>query len=90
MSESFKNCQSCGMPLKRDSMGGGTDADGRASRVYCSHCYRDGRFTQPDMTPDGMQALVKGKLREMGFPGFIASFFARRVPNLERWRRRSA
>jgi hypothetical protein len=28
MSETNKNCQSCGMPLKRDLKGGGTNADG--------------------------------------------------------------
>ena len=29
MDKEFKNCQSCGMPLKRDEKGGGTNADTR-------------------------------------------------------------
>ena len=33
-------CQSCGMPLSRDSLGGGTNADGSSSTEYCSHCFR--------------------------------------------------
>jgi len=86
MSEaSFKDCQSCGMPLKRDPEGGGTDADGTRSRAYCSHCYRDGRFTMPDITARQMQDRVRGKLREYGFPGFLAGFFTRRIPKLRRW-----
>lgn len=37
-------CQSCGMPLA-DGDDFGTEADGGISPVYCSHCYRSGRFT---------------------------------------------
>jgi len=83
--ESFKDCQSCGMPLKRDKEGGGTNADGTRSRVYCSHCWRSGRFTMADVTAAQMQDLVRGKLREMGFPGFVAGFFTRKIPRLRRW-----
>ena len=32
-------CQSCGMPLKSDPGGGGTNADGTHSDEYCSYCY---------------------------------------------------
>ena len=84
--KTFKNCQSCGMPLKRDEKGGGTNADGTRSSVYCSHCYQQGRFTLPDLTSEQMQQRVKGKLKEMGFPGFMAGFFTRGIPQLERWK----
>jgi hypothetical protein len=91
MSETaWKNCQSCGMPLKRDEAGGGTNADGTRSGKYCSHCWVGGRFTQPDLTAGEMQALVKSKLKEMGFPGFLGGLFARKVPKLERWRQPGA
>ncbi|MEZ5145910.1 MAG: zinc ribbon domain-containing protein [Bacteroidales bacterium] len=33
MEKTYKNCQSCGMPLKRDEKGGGTNADG--SKTKC-------------------------------------------------------
>lgn len=86
MEKSYKNCQSCGMPLKRDEEGGGTNADGTKSMMYCSRCYRNGQFTQPDMTVDEMKELVKGKLKEFGFPGFLAGFFTKNIPKLERWK----
>lgn len=35
-------CQSCGMPLPD------------ASNEYCSMCFRDGAFTEPDLTLEGM------------------------------------
>lgn len=85
MSETYKNCQSCGMPLKRDAHGGGTNADGSKSTVYCSHCYAAGRFTMPDISMEQMQQRVRDKLREMGFPGFLAGLFTRRIPKLKRW-----
>lgn len=81
-----KNCQSCGMPLKRDEKGGGTNADGSRSTIYCSHCYQQGRFTIPDMTREQMRQRVKGKLKEFRFPGFLAGFFTRGIPRLERWK----
>ena len=75
------------MPLKKDPKGGGTEADGKTSTMYCSRCYERGKFTKPNMTVDEMQMLVKGKLKEMGFPGFLAGFFAMGIPKLERWKR---
>ena len=84
--KTYTSCQSCGMPLKKDPAGGGTEADGTKSPMYCSHCYRNGGFTEPEMTVEGMQDLVRGKLKDMGFPGFVASLFTRGIPKLERWR----
>ena len=86
---SYKNCQSCGMPLSRDKNGGGTEANGSRSLMYCSNCYKDGRFTMPDLTVDQMIDRVKGKMKEMGFPGFLTGFFTKNIPKLERWKNRS-
>ena len=86
MENHYKNCQSCGMPLKKDVKGGGTNSDGSKSKMYCSRCYENGKFTSPDITVSQMQDLVKGKIKEMGFPGFMANFFTKGIPKLERWR----
>ena len=79
------SCQSCGMPMKRDEKGGGTNADGSRSRTYCSHCYAGGKFTLPDITAAEMQQRVKGRLREAGIPAFLGGLFTRRIPRLGRW-----
>jgi hypothetical protein len=76
------------MPLNKDEQGGGTNADGTKSKMYCSKCFQGGKFTTPDMTVQEMQALVKGKMKEFGFPGFIAGFFTKGIPKLERWRKK--
>ena len=82
----YSNCQSCGMPLKKSPNGGGTNVDGTISKMYCAHCFQLGKFTDPERTVTQMQELVKGKLKEMGFPGFVAGWFTKRIPKLERWR----
>jgi hypothetical protein len=86
----YRYCQSCGMPLRRDEHGGGTNADWTRSRAYCSHCFAAGRFRQPGMTAAEMQARVREKLREIGFPAFLEWLFVSRIPRLERWRGRRA
>ena len=79
-------CQSCGMPMKKDPEGGGTEADGSRSGTYCSYCYVDGAYTWPDATASEMQAFCKDKLREMGTAAPLAWLFTRGIPKLERWK----
>lgn len=86
MGKVYSNCQSCGMPLKRDPKGGGTNADGTKNSMYCSNCYEDGKFTLPDITENEMEERVKSKLKEFGFPGFLAGIYTRHIPKLERWK----
>jgi hypothetical protein len=83
---SYKNCQSCGMPLRRDEKGGGTNADGSKSTMYCSHCFEAGRFTLPDVSAQEMQVRVKGRLKELGFPALAGWLFTRNIPKLTRWK----
>jgi hypothetical protein len=78
-------CQSCGMPLSKDPNGGGQELDGTKSLLYCSKCYVSGAFTDPDMTVGQMRQLVKGKLQEMGMPGFLTGLLTYNIPKLKRW-----
>ncbi len=78
-------CQSCGMPLSKDKQGGGTNADGSKSVEYCSRCFKDGKFLQPDLTLAQMQELVAGRMKEMHIPGFLAKGFVNDIAKLGRW-----
>lgn len=51
----YKSCQSCGMPLAKDELGGGTEKDATKSSMYCSHCYMNGEFTLPNLTVEEMK-----------------------------------
>lgn len=48
---------SCGMPLKMDK--GNSD-----SAMYCSSCYKNGKFTRPNITLKEMQKLVNNILKD--------------------------
>lgn len=85
MNTPYKNCQSCGMPMAKDEQGGGTEANGSKSIMYCSHCYEAGQFTMPHLTVDGMKERVKSKLVEFGFPKFMTGLFTRNIHKLARW-----
>jgi hypothetical protein len=80
-----KFCQSCGMPMKNDAQGGGTETDGSKSLKYCSLCYQDGKFTRSFASANEMQQFVKAKMKEMGFSRLMAWFFTLNIPRLERW-----
>ena len=86
MQNNYKNCQSCGMPLNRDENGGGTELNGEKSAMYCSHCYKNGKFTSPNITLDEMKKLVTNKMIEMKVPKFMAKIFTNKIPKLERWK----
>ncbi len=48
-------CQSCGMPLgDMPDEFLGTNADGSKSEEYCSYCYNNGAFINPNMTLEQM------------------------------------
>lgn len=79
-------CQSCGMPMKNDPNGGGTNQDGSKNSQYCSFCYHNGAFTQPDFTVEQMQQFCIEKMKEKGFPKFVGGLFTRHLPKLERWK----
>ena len=86
--QTYKNCQSCSMPLSKDPKGSGTHLNGEPSNKYCSFCYDDGVFLQPDITAKEMQVFVRDKLKKMGgFMKYFAGFFTRGIPKLERWKK---
>jgi hypothetical protein len=37
-----------------------------------------------------MQNFAKDKVKEMGFPGFLAGVFTKGIPRLERWKDRGS
>ena len=79
------SCQSCGMPLSRDEQGGGTNADGTRSAEYCSHCFRQGKFTEPNLTATEMVAKVQALLSSRNMPPAVVQKLAGTIPSLRRW-----
>lgn len=87
--KTYKQCQSCGMPLKKDPQGGGSEKDGSRSSMYCSSCYADGAFKHPGMTLQEMKTVVENVLKnEMKWPWLLRRMAAWQLPGLERWKKR--
>jgi hypothetical protein len=80
-----KVCQSCGIPLNRDPQGGGTNADGSKSVLYCGYCYVDGKFTYEGNVKD-FQEFCRQKMLEGGHNKFTAWLFSRGLKRLSRWK----
>ncbi|MGZ3902536.1 MAG: zinc ribbon domain-containing protein [Bacteroidia bacterium] len=83
--ETNKMCQSCGMPMKKDPAGGGTNADGTKTQQYCSYCYRNGKFTWEGKVED-FQEHCKKMMIEGGHSRFISWLFTRGMKRLPRWK----
>ncbi len=82
-----KQCQSCGMPLKIDSPGWGTNKDHSKNDRYCIMCYENGQFVRPEIdTAEKMQDLVFDILRQKRFPKFLVKLMIKDIPKLERWK----
>lgn len=81
-------CQSCSLPMDKDPQIGGSEQDGSRSMTYCSYCYNDGQFIEPDMTVQQMQTLCMEKIIERGVPKFFAWLMTRTMPKLGRWRKK--
>ena len=80
-------CQSCGMPFDeahRDYIA--KEADGSESR-YCTYCYEDGRFLDPDATVEDMIEMGVPYLAEKIGEEAARKMLSQFVPTLERWRK---
>lgn len=80
----YSSCQSCGIP-KNKAADRGTNADGSESNKYCSYCYKDGAFVQPNWTAADMQAYASKKLQQYGLPALMADAMTKGITKLERW-----
>ena len=75
------------MPLESPD-DAGTEADGSPSTRYCTHCYREGAFVEPDLTREQMIEQYAPMLAaELGMPleratAMVTAFTA----TLPRWR----
>ncbi len=80
-------CQSCGMPLERPEQFG-TSAEGFRVNEYCGYCYRDGRFTEPDITVEGMIDKCVAIMVQQGVMGaeHARELMTELIPDLKRWR----
>ncbi len=78
-------CQSCAMPMQNpDDFG--TNADGSKNNEYCSYCFRNGKFTEPNMTVEQMIEKCAGIMKQIQMPQAQIEQTKTFIPMLKRWR----
>lgn len=80
-------CQSCGMPLTDEALLG-TEKEGHKNQDYCTYCYEEGSFKQPNLTVEERIDICVPHLKGDGMPAneartMLTSF----LPSLKRWRK---
>ncbi len=85
---SSPSCQSCGVEI-RTRFEFGTTATKVINTDYCKYCYRNGEFTEPDITMEQMIEKVAASLAEKkDMPLERAKMLASElIPTLKRWRK---
>ncbi len=83
----YKYCQSCAMPFKEISRG--LEADQTESSKFCSLCYDQGEFIEPEITYEEMlQRGIEG-INKQPISNFKKKLMIKFYPNMlkktERW-----
>lgn len=75
------------MPIDESAANFGTEADGSAAAEYCTFCYQNGSFTNPDQSVDEMVASSVDFMTEnLGFSAAEATELSNNViRKLKRW-----
>lgn len=82
--EAYTYCQSCGTPIDQAELMG-TEKDGSKSTIYCTYCYQDGEFADPDMTMEEMKEHLTTELRKMHATETAIARAVARLRHLSRW-----
>ncbi len=86
-----KVCQSCGMPLKQGQGDfRGTEADGTRSEKYCTRCYLQGKYVDPNLTKEQLISITMAELDKSDMNKFkkwmLKKVYPKQLNALERWR----
>jgi hypothetical protein len=74
------------MPLKKPELLG-TEKDGSKNNEYCTYCYQNGAFSNPEMTLEEMKVLVINQMEQRNIDKDIIKKATTSLPYLKRWKR---
>lgn len=88
VSESFPSivCHSCFKQFIFDEERG-TEKDGISSKYFCSDCYIDGVYVEPELTFDQARTRLKLKLEKLGYKPKRVKKALKNFEGLYRWKR---
>ncbi|WP_297427398.1 zinc ribbon domain-containing protein [Clostridium sp.] len=79
-------CQSCGLPFNEEhAQFIATEQDGSKS-IYCTNCYKDGKFIDPDISMKEMIEIIVPILGRAIGEEEARKEMTTLLPTLKRWR----
>lgn len=78
-------CQSCGMKLS-DEPDSFRLVEKELNIKYCKTCFKDGQFTEPELTLDQMKQKIENRCTELGYGKLKTSVYSSNLENLDRWK----
>ncbi|MFQ5905212.1 MAG: zinc ribbon domain-containing protein [bacterium] len=78
-------CQSCGMPMEKDEHFG-TNADRSKNEEYCTYCYQNGEFTEPNMTEEEMMKKISEIMKQKSMSAEEIENATKFLSTLKRWK----
>ncbi len=82
-----KMCQSCGLPFNEEHKHFiAKEPDGSRS-IYCTNCYKDGKFIDPNMTKEDMIELIVPVLGKAIGEEEARKEMTALLPTLKRWKK---
>ena len=64
----------------------GTENNGQKTNDYCTHCYQDSHFKNPDMNLEDMKNTVKMHMEKKNLPVYMVQKALHIIPELKRWK----
>ncbi len=79
-------CQSCAMPMEKME-DFGTNTDGSKNKEYCCYCYKNGKFTELNITMEQMIKKCESIMKQMHIPEVQIEQTKTFIPMLKRWKK---
>ena len=62
--------------------------DEKKRMKYCNHCFKDGQYTEKELTLEKMKIKIDKRSKELGLNKFQAYVLKSNLENLDRWRKK--
>ncbi|MCL2472578.1 MAG: zinc ribbon domain-containing protein [Treponema sp.] len=83
----LKYCQSCGLPFNEEHRKFISKEKDGSDSEYCTFCYKDGKFLNPEATAEEMIGIGVSHLANKIGEKAAREELGRFVPTLKRWRK---
>ena len=86
--ERYSQCQSCGMTFDKEHKKFIAKEKNGSDSIYCTYCYQDGEFIEPNSTMEDMiEVAVPHFTEKLGNEEAARKYMTKVVSGLSRWKK---